>query len=113
VDGTEYGSGLIPSRGLPIGPASFSTDPGSPRIPSASVARVEASTGGIGPGKNARDLPPLRTDYPAISRWTILEIAEALGLNPNLVETIHITADKVTATGQPGQAPLELRVVDG
>jgi hypothetical protein len=43
--------------------ASFSEGAGSPRIPSASVARVGMDQGGIGPGENARDLPVLGKCY--------------------------------------------------
>ena len=44
---------------------SFSTGAGSPRIPSASVARVDQ---GNGPGENARDLPLALSAYVQMDR---------------------------------------------
>lgn len=59
-------------------------------------------------------MKPVTSHYPAISRSTVLEIAEMLGLSdPNDVESILIEADRVTVMGWPGTMPLILPVVDG
>jgi hypothetical protein len=49
-------------------------------------------------------------DYPAISRSSILEVCEVLGLEGSDVASISIMPDLVTVTGRPGTQPLRLRV---
>lgn len=42
----------------------------------------------------------MRSDFTAISRCTILEVCELLGLDPNEVATIHMDANRVLVEGR-------------
>lgn len=53
----------------------------------------------------------MKHNYPAISRSTLAEVCDLLGVDPNEVASIRIDPLAVTVYGRPEQVPLVLPVV--